>query len=39
MKDTSNGKSLSDLLFYDNENIKISKKPVKMIPRCGLLND
>ena len=39
MKDTNNGKSLTELLFYDNESIKISKKPPKLIPRASLLNE
>jgi hypothetical protein len=33
MPDTNNGKSLNELLFYDKENIKIQKKPAKVILR------
>lgn len=39
IKDSNNGKSISDLFFYDNETIKVGKKSPQMIPRCNLLNE
>ena len=38
MSDTNNGKSLTELLFYDNESIKIAKKPTKPLQRSDLFN-
>lgn len=37
--DTNHGKSLTELLFYDNESIKIDKTKPKVIPKGNLLND
>ena len=37
--DGFNGKSLSDMFFYDNENIKISQKMPKPIPKHSLLSN
>lgn len=39
MTDANNGKSLTELLFYDNESIKIAKKAIKPIPRSDLFNE
>ena len=36
--DRFNGKSMSDMFFYDGENIKIAQKGVKVLPKHNLLN-
>lgn len=37
--DTNNGKSISELYFFNEEGVKISKKEIKDIPRFELLNE
>lgn len=39
MLDTNHGRSLVELIFYDNENIKITRKAVKPIPKEDLFNE
>ena len=36
--DAFNGKSLSDMFFYDGEPIKIAQKAAKLIPKHSLMN-
>ena len=36
--DAYNGKSLSDMFFYDGEAIKIAQKGAKLIPKHSLMN-
>ena len=39
ISDELNGKSLSELHFYNDETIKVERKSVKDIPRKELLNE
>ena len=39
ISDELNGKSLTDLHFYNEETIKVERKPVKDIPRKELLSE
>ncbi len=39
ISDELNGKSLTDLHFYNDETVKVERKPVKDILRKELLNE